>query len=124
MMTNRTFLQTVIAMMNGAEVTAEVKAEMLEKANHNLEVLDRKGTSERKPSATQIENATLREVIAETLVNKGERMTIADISAELGSVEVQNPITPNRVSALLSALVKAEKVARIKEGKATYFVAL
>lgn len=124
MMTNRTFLQTVIAMMNGAEVTAEVKAEMLEKANHNLEVLDRKGTSERKPSATQIENATLREVIAETLVNKGERMTIADISAELGGVEVQNPITPNRISALLSTLVKEGKVARIKERKATYFVAL
>lgn len=124
MMTNRVFLESVIAMIGGAELSAEVKAEMLEKANHNKEVLDRKGTSERKPSATQVENANLREVIANILVEKGVRMTIAEISAELGEVEVQNPITPNRVSALMSALVKSGTVARIKEGKATYFVAI
>lgn len=105
-------------------VSAEVKAELLEKMAHNVEMLDRKGTSPRKPSATQMENANLRGKIAEYLLECGERKQIKEIAEVLSEVPTESPITPNRVSALMSALVKEGSVARIKEGKATYFVAL
>lgn len=118
-MTKRERFELVIAMVNGAELSAEQKIDIVEGMNHEIELLNRKGTSPRKPSATQIENAHFKEVIVQVLVECGERKEIAELIPM-----VDSSITPNRMSALLSALVKADKVARIKEGKKTYFVAL
>lgn len=116
-MTKRERFELVIAMVNGAELSAEQKADIVEGMNHEIELLNKKGASPRKPSATQLENAQFRIEILNLLLEKGERMQIADLIGEI-------PMTPNRMSALLSPMVKEGKVARIKEGKNTYFVAL
>lgn len=118
-MTKRERFELVIAMVNGAELSAEQKADIVSGMFHEIELLDRKGSSPRKPSATQIENAKFREQIVEVLLECGERKQISELIPLVNST-----ITPNRMSALLSALIKEGKVVRIKEGKKTFFVAV
>lgn len=123
-MTKREMFAMLSEIVIASEVSAEVKAELTEKIAHEVELLERKGSSPRKPSATQMENAMLRGKIAEYLLECGERKQIKEIAEVLGAIPTESPITPNRVSALMSALVKEGVAVRIKEGKATYFVAV
>lgn len=123
-MTKREMFAMLSEIVIASETSAEVKAELVEKIAHEVELLDRKGSSPRKPSATQMENEGLRGEILKHLIEVGERKQIKEIVEFLNGFETENPITPNRVSALMSSLVKADKVARIKEGKNTFFVAL
>lgn len=85
---------------------------------HEIELLNKKNGGERKPTARQIENEGLAPVILNQLAIIGSPITIADLQksdAELAKLSNQ------RITSILTKLVKAEKVVRTEvKGRAHF----
>lgn len=111
----------------------EMFAMMMEKYNftveerafieHEIELLDRKksSTGERKLTATQVANESLKEIIMEVLNSTNELLTVTDIiksHAELAELSNQ------KVSALMTQLKDANKVEKVVEKRKSYFKAI
>ena len=103
-------------------IPAVAQNEMLvEFINKELELLNRKNSGDKKPTAQQLINASLKDAIMKTLVKNGGMMTITDIqkaTAELADLSNQ------RISALVRQLKDEVKVERIEEKRKAYFKAL
>ena len=85
--------------------------------NHELELLDKKSNS-KTPSKTQIENENIKDTILNVLVNCAKELTITDIQAQdTALAELSN----QKISALLTQLIKEQKVVRIVDKKKAYF---
>ena len=70
---------------------AEVKAndELVKFIEHELELLAKKNSSEKKPTAVQVANEGIKAVIVETLAKNGKMMTISEMqkaNAELADI--------------------------------------
>ena len=92
-MTKRDYFNTLLGI-------AEVKAndELVKFIEHELELLVKKNSSEKKPTAVQVANEGIKSVIIETLAENGKMMTISEMqkaSAEHGELSNQ------RISALV-----------------------
>ena len=92
-MTKRDYYNTLL----GIE---EVKAngELVKFIEHELELLAKKNSAEKKPTAVQIANEGIKSVILETLAENDKMMTISEMqkaNAELGEMSNQ------RISALV-----------------------
>ena len=112
-MTKRDYYNTLL---NIAEVKAN--GEMVKFIEHELELLAKKNSSEKKPTAVQVANEGIKSVILETLAENGKMMTISEmqkLNAELGEMSNQ------RISALLRQLMNDEKVVRVEEKRKAYF---
>ena len=119
--------------MTNKKVTKREKFEMLKalsevKANpmltefidHELELLAKKNASEKKPTAQQVANEGLKEVILNVLTENGGLMTITDIqkaSAELAELSNQ------RISALVRQMVGIS-VERVEDKRKAFFKAM
>ena len=104
------------ALLNIAEVKAN--SEMVKFIEHELELLAKKNSSEKKPTAVQVANEGIKSVILETLAENGKMMTISEmqkVNAELGEMSNQ------RISALVRQLMNDEKVVRVEEKRKAYF---
>ena len=91
-------------------------AEKLEKIKASYE---KKSSAERKPTATQIANEHLKDVILEVLTEATEPMTVSEIikeHAELAELSTQ------KVSPQLAKLVDEKKVNKTTEKRKSYFV--
>ena len=107
------------ALLNIAEVKAN--GEMVKFIEHELELLAKKNSSEKKPTAVQIANDGIKSVILETLAENGKMMTISEmqkVNAELGEMSNQ------RISALVRQLINDGKVERIEDKRKAYFKAV
>lgn len=85
---------------------------------HELELLAKKNSAEKKPTAVQIANEGVKSVILETLANSGKMMTISEmqkVNEELGGLSNQ------RISALIRQLIADGKVERIEDKRKAYF---
>ena len=112
-MTKRDYFNTLLGI-------AEVKAndELVKFIEHELELLAKKNSSEKKPTAVQVANEGIKAVIVETLAKNGKMMTISEMqkaNAELGELSNQ------RISALVRQLMNDEKVVRVEEKRKAYF---
>ena len=99
---------------------AEVKAngELVKFIEHELELLAKKNSAEKKPTAVQVANEGIKSVILETLAENEKMMTISEMqkaNAELGELSNQ------RISALIRQLLADGKVERIEEKRKAYF---
>ena len=119
--------------MTNKKVTKREKFEMLkamsevqanpmltEFIDHELELLAKKNASEKKPTAQQVANESLKEVILNVLTENGGLMTITDIqkaSAELAELSNQ------RISALVRQMVGIS-VERVEDKRKAYFKAV
>lgn len=115
-MTKRDYFNQLLAI---AEVKANAELEKF--INHELELLAKKNSAERKPTAVQIANENTKAAILETLVESGKMMTISEIQKandELGEMSNQ------RLSALVRQLKEDGKVERIEEKRKAYFKAV
>ena len=104
------------ALLNIAEVKAN--PELVKFIDHELELLAKKNSSEKKPTAVQVANEGIKSVIIETLAENGKMMTISEmqkVNAELGVLSNQ------RISALVRQLMNDEKVVRVEEKRKAYF---
>lgn len=98
---------------------AEVKANpmLTEFIDHELELLVKKNASDKKPTAQQIANDSLKEVILEMLSNGG-LMTVTEIQK---STPELSDLSNQRISALTRQLVLDGKVERIEDKRKAYF---
>ena len=93
---------------------------LVEFINHEIDLLTRKNSSEKKPTANQLANEKTAEVVLQTLIDNGDRMTVTEIikaNGELGDY------TNQKITALLKSLISADKVERIEDKRKTYFKA-
>ena len=91
---------------------------LVEFIDRELELLAKKNSAEKKPTAVQIANEGIKSVILETLAENGKMMTISEmqkVNAELGEMSNQ------RISALVRQLMNDEKVVRVEEKRKAYF---
>ena len=103
------------------EASAHEDTDMLiEFIEHEIELLNRKTTGERKPTATQKQNEALKVAIVEA-IEPETRYTVSDIIKEVPECA---GLTPQKVSPLMRQLEEEAKVERIKEKGKTYFVLL
>ena len=84
---------------------------------HELELLDKKNSTEKKPSATAVANDKLKAtILAEMTVNKA--YTCSDI---IKTVSECSELSTPKVSYLMNALADEHKVVKTTDKKKTYF---
>ena len=111
-MTKRDHFNTLLGM---ADVKANPK--LVEFINHELELLDRKNSTEKKPTAQQTANDSIKVAILD-FMEEGVRYTITDL---IKSVPECADLTNQRVSALIRQLKDEGKVVRIEDKRKAYF---
>ena len=102
---------------------AEVQSNpmLMEFIDHELELLAKKNTSEKKPTAQQVANEGIKQTIIDVLTENGGLMTITDIqkaSADLADLSNQ------KLSALVRQLKDAGMVEKVEDKRKSYFKAI
>ena len=94
-------------------------AELVEFINHEIELLDKKNTAERKPTAKQVENAGFK---ADMLawMEPDTKYLSADVAKGVPSI-IAAGISPNRVTAMLTQLVNDGAVIRTEDKRKSYY---
>lgn len=106
-----------VAMMNKYAFTAEEVAFI----QHEIDLLDKKKSGERKPTATQVANVGIKETILEVLTEADRALTITEIGK---AHEELSSLTGQKISSLVSQLMKENKVERFEEKRKAYFTAV
>lgn len=88
---------------------------------HELELLAKKNSTEKKPTAVQIANEGIKDVIYEVLAENGGLMTITEMQK---ANEKLGELSNQRISALIRQLLADGKVARVEEKRKAYFKAV
>ena len=89
--------------------------------NHELELLDRKNTVDKKPTATQVANEGIKADIKAFLdAHKGEKFTV---SALMKSVPAIAEASNQKVSSLVRQMVLDGQADRIEDKRKAYFTA-
>lgn len=98
---------------------ADVKAnkDLVDFINHELELLDRKNASDKKPTAQQVANEGVKEAIIEGM-EKDRLYTITEIQKNIPAC---NDLSNQRVSALVRQLKDEGKVVRTEDKRKAYF---
>ena len=84
-------------------------AEMVEFIDHEIELLDRKAATPKKPTKTQVENEGFKADILVFLSGADAPQTVKDITA---GVESLNGASCQKVSRLLADLVKSGSIVK------------
>ena len=104
-------------MLNTYNFTEEEREFIL----HEIELLEKKKSGERKPTATQTANEGLKAIIMEVLNSTDELLTVTDIiKSHADLAELSN----QKVSALMTQLKDAGKVDKVIEKRKSYFKAI
>ena len=116
-MTNK--LTNVVAMEMAIEAVKENEGsvELIEKLEKIKEGFEKKKSSTKK-TATQEENEKLKEIIVNFLTESEKRFTATELAKEVPELE---ELTNQRITSLLTALVKDFKVKREVEKRKAYF---
>jgi hypothetical protein len=93
-------------------------AEEREFIEHEIFLLAKKSSGEKKPTKTQIANMGLKEVILEVLAEAESPMTISEL---IKADERLAEYSTQKIAPLMTALVKEFKVVRIEEKRKAYF---
>ena len=104
------------AILNNYDLTADEKAFI----EHELELLAKKNSSEKKLTAVQVANNGLKDTILEVLTENGGLMTVTDVQkscAELAELSNQ------KISALLRQMKDDGLVEKSTDKRKTYFKA-
>ena len=84
---------------------------------HELELLAKKNSAEKKPTAVQVANEGIKDAILEAM-EVGKKYTITDLMKE---VDACADLSNQRVSALVRQLVADGSVERTEEKRKAYF---
>lgn len=90
---------------------------LVEFIDHELELLAKKNSAEKKPTAVQVANEGIKDAIYEGMT-EGTLYTITDL---IKGVEACADLTNQRVSALVRQMIADGKVERIEEKRKAYF---
>jgi len=92
--------------------------EMIEFLNGRIDALDKK-TANRKPTKVQKENVALKEIIMSVLTNEGA--TVSEIQTRDERISPASEISNQKVTSLLTQLIKEDKVVKTIEGKKSLY---
>lgn len=92
--------------------------EMVAFIDHEIELLDRKTTTPKKPTKTQIENDGYKATILAYLIEADAPKTIKEMQAEIAELA---GLTNQRVTHMLTDLVKAGKLTKEYVKKTPYY---
>lgn len=84
-------------------------AEMTAFIDHEIELLVKKSSAERKPTKVQLENAHFKEVILAYLTEVGTARCIKELQAEIPEI---SELSNQRVTHLMTALVDAKAITK------------
>ena len=104
------------AILSKYDLTADEKAFV----EHELELLAKKNSSEKKPTAQQLANEGIKETILRVLNENGGLMTVSEI---LKADPALSELTNQRVSALLRQMI-GTSVERVEDKRKAYFKAV
>lgn len=110
--TKREYYGMILGM---AEV--QERQDLVDFINHEIELLDKKATS-KKPTKIQVENENIKGLIIEGLENLGKPVTISELQE---SDENLANLSNQKISALLTQLIKDNKVVRVEDKRKAYF---
>lgn len=98
---------------------AEVQAdpEIVSGLEHELELLERKNSADRKKTGNALENITLKEEVVDILSAESERLFTATEIQKAMKGDYSN----QRVSGLLRSLKNEGRVTKIEEKRRSYF---
>ena len=92
--------------------------EMVEFINHEIELLERKSATPKKPTKTQVENDAFKATIVEYLVEADAPKTIKEMQAEIADLA---PLTNQRITHMLTDLVNSGRLVKDYVKKTPYF---
>lgn len=110
--------------MTKKEMFAEIRKavisneEMVAFIDHEIELLNRKSSSPKKPTKTQVENAAYKATIVEYLTTADAPKTIRELQAEIPSI---SGLMNQRVARMLTDLVKAGTLTKEYVKKTPYY---
>lgn len=104
-------LLNIDAVKNDADLVAFIE--------HEIELLDKKNTAERKPTPKQVENAGFKADIVAYMEPNVQYLS-ADIAKSVPSI-VAAGISPNRVTAMLTQLVNDGALVRNEDKRKNYY---
>lgn len=108
-----------VALTTALTYIPENETEIRQKIEEMIVQLDKKNASPKKLTANQEANLVLRDAVLLFLeMYPDEMFTCSDLAKRVPELD---GATPQKVSALMSALVKVDKVERIQEKRKTYF---
>ena len=87
--------------------------------NHEIELLDKKNSAERKPTPKQVENAGFKSDIV-AYMEQGVQYLSADLAKSVPSI-VAAGISGNRVTAMLTQLVNEGTLVRTEDKRKNYY---
>lgn len=96
-------------------------AEMVAFIDHEIELLNRKANSPKKPTKVQLENEAFKGDIVAYLVAADSPKNIKELQEAIPSIA---ELTNQRVTHLLTALVKAEAIGKEYVKKTPYYFAV
>ena len=118
-MTKRDLFTNLLSLIENGSCDADF-GELKAGLTHELELLNRKASTPRKPTATQVENESLKAELLSFLVAEDKPLTIKEIQEGCSTfTELSN----QRMSHLLTALVKDEKVDKTYVKKTPFYSA-
>lgn len=91
--------------------------------DHEVELLSKKATS-KKPTSNQKDNESIKEIILDVLSKATEPMSISELIAGSPKLATQpngNPMSPQKMSALMSQLEESGLIVKSKDKKKTVF---
>lgn len=92
--------------------------EMVAFIDHEIELLERKSNSPKKPTKTQVENDAYKAEIVSYLTSVDGSKTIKELQAEIPSI---SGLTNQRITHMLTDLVKAETLTKEYVKKTPYY---
>lgn len=96
-------------------------AEMVAFIDHEIELLVKKSSAERKPTKVQLENTHFKEIILAYLTEMGTARCIKELQSEI--VEISE-LSNQRVTHLMTALVNEGKVSKEYIKKTPFYSAI
>ena len=94
-------------------------ADLVDFINHEIELLDKKNTAERKPTAKQIENAGFKSDIL-AWMEPATQYAAADVVKGVPSI-VAAGLSANRVTAMLTQLVNDGSLVRTEDKRKNFY---
>ena len=110
--------------MTKREMFAEIRnavidnAEMVAFIDHEIELLNRKSTSPKKPTKTQVENDAFKAVIVDYLTEVDAPKTIKELQTEVAEL---GGLTNQRITHMLTDLVKGGTLIKEYVKKTPYY---
>lgn len=125
MATKRDFYEAIIMLATQEGINSDelpfYPETIVDFCNHEIELLDKKYSSgSRKPTKTQVENEGHKATIMEVLINASVPLTIKEIQSNVPALA---DFSTSKMSALLSQLIKADKVEKTYEKKVPHYSA-